>query len=110
MTTRSVIIASAGSGKTFTLANRLIGWMVHRLRTEGDPGCDRILASTFTRKAAGEILQRVLEHLAKGVLDPKSLDLYKDSFGLDVAPDADELRAVLRLIRAPAASSADQHA
>ena len=95
MTTRSVIIASAGSGKTFTLANRLIGWMVHRLRTEGDPGCDRILASTFTRKAAGEILQRVLEHLAKGVLDPSSLDLYKESFGLDVAPDADELRAVL---------------
>ena len=40
MTTRSVIIASAGSGKTFTLSNRLIGWMVHRLRTEGDPGCD----------------------------------------------------------------------
>jgi ATP-dependent helicase/nuclease subunit A len=95
MTTRSVIIASAGSGKTFTLANRLIGWMVHRLRTEGDPGCDRILASTFTRKAAGEILQRVLEHLAKGVLDPNSLDLYKESFGLDVAPDADELRSVL---------------
>ena len=49
MTTRSVIIASAGSGKTFTLSNRLIGWMVHRLRTERDPGCARVSFSRVRR-------------------------------------------------------------
>ena len=95
MTTRSVIIASAGSGKTFTLANRLIGWMVHRLRTEGEPGCDRLLASTFTRKAAGEILERVLQHLAQGVLDDEARSRYADSFGLSTCPTRDELRTVL---------------
>ncbi|MBM44253.1 MAG: hypothetical protein CMJ36_04485 [Phycisphaerae bacterium] len=95
MTTRSVIIASAGSGKTFTLSNRLIGWMVHRLRTEGDPGCDRILASTFTRKAAGEIQSRILEHLAQAVLDPEAMGRYQESFGLETPPVREEVRTVL---------------
>ncbi|MEE3001703.1 MAG: UvrD-helicase domain-containing protein [Planctomycetota bacterium] len=95
MTTRSVIIASAGSGKTFTLSNRLIGWMVHRLRTEGDPGCDRILASTFTRKAAGEIQSRILEHLAQAVLDPEAMERYQASFGLQEPPSREEVRTVL---------------
>ncbi len=92
---RSVVIASAGSGKTYTLANRLIGWMVSRLRVEGDPGCDRILASTFTRKAAGEILDRVLEHLAKGAVDSTVCSQYAPSMGLDPAPMPSELSDVL---------------
>ncbi|MEZ6057420.1 MAG: UvrD-helicase domain-containing protein [Planctomycetaceae bacterium] len=52
-----VIFASAGTGKTFQLANRYISTL-----REAAP--ERILASTFTRKAAGEILERVLKHLA----------------------------------------------
>ena len=83
---RSIVIASAGSGKTYTLANRLIAWMVDRLRVEGDPGCDRILASTFTHKAAGEILDRVLEHLAKGAIDPEVCGQYAAVMGLDPEP------------------------
>ena len=93
---RSITIASAGSGKTYTLANRLIAWMIDRLRTEDDPGCDRILASTFTRKAAGEILDRVLEHLAKGVLDPSVCRQYALGMGLDPAPTTEEFAVVLQ--------------
>ena len=55
--------ASAGSGKTHKLSSAYIA----RLLDGEDPGA--ILATTFTRKAAGEILQRVLKRLALGVVD-----------------------------------------
>ena len=48
-----IIRASAGTGKTFRLSNRYV-----ELLDSGETG-DRILAATFTRKAAGEILDRV---------------------------------------------------
>ena len=54
------IRASAGTGKTYQLASRAI-----RLLFSDQP-LDSILATTFTRKGAGEILQRVLGWLAEG--------------------------------------------
>jgi ATP-dependent helicase/nuclease subunit A len=54
-----VIRASAGTGKTYQLALRFIGLLASGARPE------EILATTFTRKAAGEILERVLFWLAK---------------------------------------------
>ncbi|MFG0332254.1 MAG: UvrD-helicase domain-containing protein, partial [Maioricimonas sp. JB049] len=62
-----VIRASAGTGKTFQLSNRYLSL----LRTTSP---DRILATTFTRKAAGEILERVLTRLAAAALDEKECD------------------------------------
>ena len=62
----TVIRASAGTGKTFQLSNRFIG-----LAARQAP--DNILATTFTRKAAGEILDRVLVRLAEAALKPKKL-------------------------------------
>lgn len=53
-------MASAGSGKTYHLSSRII-----ELLASGAPPSE-ILASTFTRKAAGEILDRVLVRLAEG--------------------------------------------
>ncbi len=53
-----VIAASAGSGKTFQLANRYIAM----LAGGADPA--RIVALTFSRKAAGEILDKILSRLA----------------------------------------------
>ena len=63
-----VVRASAGTGKTFQLSNRYIA-----LATDG-VSPDTILATTFTRKAAGEILDRVLFRLAEAAADPKKLD------------------------------------
>src|SRR5690606_20102782 len=54
-----VIRASAGSGKTYALSSRYL----KLLRQGAHP--DEILATTFTRKAAGEILGRVLLRLAE---------------------------------------------
>src|SRR5688572_19626182 len=54
-----VIRASAGTGKTYQLAVRFIGLLAAGARP------DEILATTFTRKAAGEILDRVLSWLAE---------------------------------------------
>jgi len=53
------ISASAGSGKTFQLAHRFI-----RLLAEGvEP--DRIIAVTFSRKAAGEIFESIVHYLCR---------------------------------------------
>ncbi|MBX3440379.1 MAG: UvrD-helicase domain-containing protein, partial [Planctomycetaceae bacterium] len=57
-----MIRASAGSGKTFQLTNRYL-----RQLMEGTPAAE-ILATTFTRKAAGEILGRVLMRLSRAAL------------------------------------------
>jgi ATP-dependent exoDNAse (exonuclease V) beta subunit len=62
-----VIRASAGTGKTFQLSNRFLG-----LICAGEPA-DHILAATFARKAAGEILDRVLLRLANAALDATAL-------------------------------------
>jgi ATP-dependent helicase/nuclease subunit A len=62
-----VIRASAGSGKTFQLSNRYLGLAASGVAP------DTILATTFTRKAAGEILDRVLIRLAEAVLDDSKL-------------------------------------
>lgn len=58
--TRSLlgIRASAGSGKTYQLTARYLSLL------RAGAGPSEILATTFTRKAAGEILERVLSRLA----------------------------------------------
>ncbi len=61
-----LIRASAGTGKTFQLANRFIG-LLH-----AGAAPDEILASTFTKKAAGEILDRVMLRLALAASDDAS--------------------------------------
>lgn len=58
-----LIRASAGSGKTHQLTNRYLGLLAAGVEPEA------ILATTFTRKAAAEILDRVLERLAKAAGD-----------------------------------------
>ncbi|MFV0445837.1 MAG: UvrD-helicase domain-containing protein [Planctomycetaceae bacterium] len=61
-----LIRASAGTGKTYQLS----GQFIDRLRIT-EP--ERVLATTFTRAAAGEILERVLLRLAQAALDPQKL-------------------------------------
>lgn len=95
---RTLITANAGCGKTFTLANRVIGWMVDHLRTTGDIGVQGLLAATFTRKAAGEILERMLEHLAQAITVDGALDAYEETIGLDPPAEVSECAAVLNAL------------
>ena len=95
MITRSVVIANAGSGKTYLLANRLIRWMIEERRATNTASPDRMLAVTFTRKAAGEILERVLRHLALGSLDAAKREEFSTASQIGPA-SAEEYAAVLR--------------
>ena len=71
---RRLVLASAGSGKTYHLSSHILG-----LLAAGTPPGE-MLASTFTRKAAGEILERVLVRLAEGASDPaKAVELGRDA-------------------------------
>ena len=55
-----MICASAGSGKTFQLGNRLIALLLAGVSPE------RIIGLTFSRKAAGEIFDKLIARLAAG--------------------------------------------
>ena len=59
------ILASAGSGKTWQLTTRYLALLLART----DLAPESILATTFTRAAAGEIRQRVLARLAAAAID-----------------------------------------
>ena len=54
------IIANAGSGKTYRLTTRYIELLERQVPAE------RIVALTFTRKAAGEFLDAIFERSCRG--------------------------------------------
>jgi ATP-dependent helicase/nuclease subunit A len=88
-----VIRASAGSGKTYRLTNRYLGLLIAGVEA------NEILATTFTRKAAGEILDRILARLATAASnDAEAAKLAKDiqQDGLDRTRFAVVLRRLLR--------------
>lgn len=62
-----VILASAGTGKTFELSSRYLALIADKREPSS------ILATTFTRKAAGEILDRIFKRLAEATEDAKKL-------------------------------------
>ncbi|QDS88405.1 ATP-dependent helicase/nuclease subunit A [Rosistilla ulvae] len=78
-----MIRASAGTGKTYQLTGRLLQILLRGAAPE------TILATTFTRKAAGEILNRLLLSLARAATDPKALkDLAGQVGDPNLSPDA----------------------
>jgi len=66
-----MILASAGSGKTWQLTNRFIAIMGQQLLAGQEVMPERIVAVTFTRKAAGEFFDSILVKLAKASSDEK---------------------------------------
>jgi len=85
------IMAAAGCGKTEELAMRYIKLLEAGAKPES------ILALTFTRLAAGEMLDRVIDRLSEAVLsDKKKEDLIKQLWG-DGKSDVD-FSKLLKLI------------
>lgn len=60
----SIVVAGAGSGKTETMANRVV-WML----ANGHVAVPEVLGLTFTRKAAGELADRVRERVGQLVAE-----------------------------------------
>ncbi|WP_205791595.1 ATP-dependent DNA helicase [Microbacterium sulfonylureivorans] len=56
----ALVVAGAGSGKTETMASRVV-WLV----ANGIVRRDEVLGLTFTRKAAGELAERIQRRLAR---------------------------------------------
>jgi ATP-dependent exoDNAse (exonuclease V) beta subunit len=86
-----LIRASAGTGKTFQLSNRYLALLLC-----GQPP-DRILATTFTRKAAGEILDRIVRRLARAAGDPNQTAELAESLELPTLTQQDCRQALRRL-------------
>ncbi|RYD30995.1 MAG: hypothetical protein EOP87_15555, partial [Verrucomicrobiaceae bacterium] len=86
-----LILASAGSGKTFQLGNRVIGLIAMGVAPE------KIVALTFTRKAAGEFADSVLTKLADAAESDKTAEALRRELAL---PDADFTAALERVVRA----------
>src|SRR5688572_8046155 len=56
----ALVVAGAGSGKTETMASRVVWLVANRVVRR-----DEVLGLTFTRKAAGELAERIQRRLAR---------------------------------------------
>ncbi len=87
-----LILASAGSGKTFQLGNRIIA-----LAARGEKP-EHIVALTFTRKAAGEFADSVLNKLAEAASGEDEAARLGRTLGLGDADFRDTLERVVRAL------------
>ncbi len=83
------IMASAGSGKTFQLAHRYIRLLAYGVKP------DRIIALTFSRKAAGEIFDSIIKYLCLAASSEKEAGDTAERIGNHILCQADFL-ALLR--------------
>ncbi len=85
-----LVVASAGTGKTYRLTVELLRRLLEGARPE------EVLAVTFTRKAAGEILERVLVRLAEACLEREAREQLGRELGSDLTMG--EVRALLGVV------------
>ncbi len=85
-----LIRASAGTGKTYQLTNRYL-----RLLFETESP-ERIIALTFTRKAAGEFFEKIFHRLASAAATPEASAELGAQLGLVLSPA--HCLAALRLL------------
>jgi len=86
----SMVKASAGSGKTHFLSGHLLA-----LLCSGESP-SKILASTFTRKAAGEMFQRVITRLLDAILNADGPGALQNSLNLNILLNQEAVMKTLR--------------
>ena len=87
-----LIMASAGSGKTFRLTDRYV-----KLLLEGEEP-ESIVALTFSRKAAGEFFDAILDKLVEAVQNEAKRDVLNKRLGMkaDARTYGSKMRLLLR--------------
>ena len=94
----TVLEASAGTGKTFTLAG-----LVTRYVAEGVAALDQMLLITFSRSATQELRERIrdaLQDAVRAIDDPSTVADDNELLGHLLAADDDELAKRKRRLRA----------
>ena len=89
-----MILASAGSGKTYALTNRFVALLAQGARPE------RIVALTFTRKAAGDFFDEILRKLAGAARAPEAARRLAQDIGRPELGTADFLRMLRQVAEA----------
>jgi ATP-dependent helicase/nuclease subunit A len=89
-----MILASAGSGKTYALTNRFVQLLALGAKPE------RIVALTFTRKAAGEFFDEILKKLATAAQSPEAAQALARSIGTPGLGPAEFLRMLRAVVDA----------
>jgi len=89
-----MILASAGSGKTYALTHRFVQLLAHGAAPE------RIVALTFTRKAAGEFFDEILKKLARAATEPAFARRLAEEIGRPENGSADFLRMLREVVTA----------
>jgi ATP-dependent exoDNAse (exonuclease V) beta subunit len=89
-----MILASAGSGKTYALTNRFVQLLALGAKPE------RIAALTFTRKAAGEFFDEILRKLARAAGDPDAARRIAGQIGAPGLTPADFTRMLRAMVEA----------
>jgi superfamily I DNA/RNA helicase/RecB family exonuclease len=78
-----LVLAGPGTGKTTTLVEAV----VDRVERDGVPP-DQVLVLTFSRKAAGELRERITTRLARTVSEPAAYTFHSWCFGVVRAYDS----------------------
>jgi ATP-dependent helicase/nuclease subunit A len=89
-----MILASAGAGKTYALTNRYVQLLA------GGAAPERIVALTFTRKAAGEFFDEILHKLARAAAEPAAAAKLAGEIGAPGLGPADFLRLLRAVVEA----------
>ena len=89
-----MILASAGSGKTYALTNRFVQLLA------GGAEPERIVALTFTRKAAGEFFDEILKKLARAAASEDAASKLAHDVHAPALTTADFLRLLRAVVEA----------
>ncbi|WP_231920124.1 ATP-dependent helicase [Microlunatus soli] len=94
-----LVLAGPGTGKTTTLVETA----VHRISERG-LGAEKVLALTFSRRAAADLRNRIASRLGRSVTSPRAMTVHAFCFALIrrfVAVEGSTDRVGLRLLTGP---------